>query len=205
MSPLYKNIILASASPQRKELLAQIIPQDDFMVIASDVSEEILPGEDAESHTIRLAEEKARDVIARKKIGGRSLVIGADTIVSLDNEIIGQPKDNADAKRILKKLSRRCHTVITGVAIILTEENRIIKFAVKSKVWFKELSREMIEEYINSGEHIGKAGACCIQGLGKNLVERYEGSFTNIVGFPVEEIREALLNFVKGTVKTHTI
>jgi len=189
---MYKNIILASASPQRKELLAQIIPETDFTVIGSNVSEEILSGEDAAIYSIRLAEEKAMDVITQKKIAGRSLVIGADTIVSLDNEIIGQPKDNADAKRILKKLSNRWHTVITGVAIV--KEGKMIKFAVKSKVLLKKLSDEMIEEYINSGEHIGKAGACCIQGLGKNLVERYEGSFTNIVGFPVEEIKEALSN-----------
>ena len=189
---MYKNIILASASPQRKELLAQIIPETDFTVIGSNVSEEILSGEDAAIYSIRLAEEKAMDVITQKKIAGRSLVIGADTIVSLDNEIIGQPKDNADAKRILKKLSNRWHTVITGVAIV--KEGKMIKFAVKSKVLLKKLSDEMIEEYINSGEHIGKAGACCIQGLGKNLVERYESSFTNIVGFPVEEIKEALSN-----------
>ena len=189
---MYKNIILASKSPRRKELLAQIIPRNDFTVIGSNISEEILPGEDAESYSIRIAEEKARDVITRKKIGNSSVVIGADTIVSLDDEIIGQPKDNADAKRILKKLSKREHTVITGVAIV--KGSKRIKFAVKSKVLLKELSDKMIEDYINSGEHIGKAGACCIQGLGKNLVERYEGSFTNIVGFPVEEIREALLN-----------
>ena len=188
---MYKNIILASSSPRRKELLAQIIPQDNFVVIASNVSEEILSGEDAESYAIRLAEEKARDVI--EKIGGTSTVIGADTIVSLDNEIIGQPKDNADANRILEKLSNRWHTVITGVAIV--KEDRSIKFAVKSKVLLKKLNKKIIEEYINSGEHVGKAGACCIQGLGKNLVARYEGSFTNIVGFPVQEIREALVNW----------
>jgi len=123
-------------------------------------------------------------------IGNSSVVIGADTVVSLDNEIIRQPKDNADAERILKKLSQRCHTVITGVVII--KEGREIKFAVKSQVQLKKLSNEMIEDYINSGEPLGKAGACCIQGLGKNLVERYEGSFTNIVGLPIEKLQEVL-------------
>jgi septum formation protein len=182
------KVILASSSPRRKELLAQIIP--DFAVIGSNISEDILPGEDAEGYAIRLAEEKARNVI--EKIGGASTVIGADTIVSLDNEIIGQPKDDADAKSILKKLSGRWHTVYTGVAIV--KETEAIKFAVKSKVLLKKLSDEMIEEYIEQGEHIGKAGACCIQGKGKDLVSRYEGSFTNIVGFPVEEIRKALVN-----------
>ncbi|MEK9150452.1 MAG: Maf family protein [Candidatus Desantisbacteria bacterium] len=189
---MYKNIILASSSPRRKELLAQIIPQDNFIVIGSNISEDILPDEEAKVYAIRLAEEKARDVITQKKIGDRSLIIGADTIVSLDNEIIGQPKDNADAKRILEKLSRTCHTVITGVALILTGENRIIRFAVESKVWMKELSPEIIEEYVASGEPMGKAGACSIQGRGGDLIEKYEGSFTNIVGFPVEEIQEAL-------------
>ena len=191
---MYKNIILASKSPRRKELFAQIIPETDFIVIGSDVSEEILPGEDAESYSIRIAEEKARDVIARhkEKIEEASLVIGADTIVSLDNEIIGQPKDNTDAKRILKKLSKRCHTVITGVVIILTGGNPAIKFAVRSKVWFKELSCEIIEEYVNSLEPMGKAGAYAIQGGGRDLIERYEGSYSNIVGLPVEEIREVL-------------
>ncbi|MBU2600537.1 Maf family protein [bacterium] len=117
---MYKNIILASKSPRRKELLAQIIPETDFIVIGSDISEEIFPGEDAESYSIRIAEEKARNIIVRHQemIGNSSVVIGADTVVSLDNEIIRQPKDNADAKRILKKLSQRCHTVITGVVII---------------------------------------------------------------------------------------
>ncbi|MDI6752639.1 MAG: Maf family protein [bacterium] len=191
---VHKDIILASSSPRRKELLSQITP--NFIVIGSDVSEKVLPGEDAEVCAIRLAEEKARNVI--EKIGDRYIVIGADTIVSLDNEIIGQPKDKADAKRILEKLSKTCHTVITGVAIILTDENRIIRFAVKSKVWMKELSPEIIEKYIASGEPMGKAGACSIQGRGGDLIEKYEGSFTNIVGFPVEEIREALAKICKG-------
>ncbi len=186
--------ILASNSPRRKELLSEIIPSEKFTVIGSSIQEKMRQGEDAESFSMRVAEEKARDVIRRQagRISGVSVVIGADTVILFDDEIIGQPRDRGDAVRILRRLSGHCHEVITGVALLLVKENRSIRFAVRSRVWMQKLSDEIIEEYTKSGEPMDKAGAYAIQGTGRNLIEKFEGSYTNIVGLPIDELRETL-------------
>jgi septum formation protein len=198
-----KKIVLASSSPRRKELLSKIIPEHEFIVIESNIQEKILEGENAESFCMRIAEEKARDVIKKHKgdISDKAIVIGADTVILFDNEIIGQPKDKNDAKKILEKLSGKKHEVITGIAIISVNENKIIKFTVKSTVWIKKLSDEEILEYINSDEPMDKAGAYAIQGLGKNLIEKFEGSYTNIIGLPIDELRQALYSFLEESLK----
>ncbi len=188
------KVILASNSPRRKELLSRILPLEQFVIIGSNIQEKVKEDESAESFSTRMAEEKARDV-ARKHVDGienASVVIGADTVVLLEEEIIGQPSDRDDAIRILRRLSGHSHEVITGVAIFLVEENRTIEFAVRSEVWMKELSDETIEKYVESGEPMDKAGAYAIQGVGRDLIEKFEGSLTNIIGLPVEELREVL-------------
>ena len=187
-------MVLASNSPRRKELLSKIFSEDEFITIGSDIQEKILRGEDAESYCLRIAEAKARDVIKKheKKIGEAVIVISADTVISLKKEIIGQPKNRNDAKEILEKLSGKRHEVITGVVVILIKEDCPIKFAVKSQVWMKKLSERRILEYIESNEPMGKAGAYAIQGLGRKLIKKFQGSYPNIIGLPIEELQDTL-------------
>ncbi len=189
------RVILASNSPRRKELLAEIVPRKKIIVIGSNVKEKVKQGEDAVSFSLRMAKEKARDVIKKRadKMQNVSVVIGADTIVVFDNEIIGQPMCRDNAVCILRKLSGQCHEVITGVAVFVVKKNKFITFTVKSTVWMHKLSDEMIEKYVASGEPMDKAGAYAIQGMGKLLIKRFEGSYTNIIGLPVDELRAVLL------------
>jgi septum formation protein len=189
------RVILASNSPRRKELLAEIVPRKNIIVIGSNVKEEVKQGEDAVSFSLRMAKEKARDVIKKRAdiMQNVSVVIGADTIAVFDNKIIGQPICRDNAVSILRKLSGRCHEVITGVAIFMVKKNKFITFTVKSTVWMHKLSDEMIEKYVASGEPMDKAGAYAIQGMGKILIKRFEGSYTNIIGLPVDELRAVLL------------
>jgi septum formation protein len=185
MNPVQpKPIILASRSPRRIELLQQITP--DFQVIPSSVEEIMQPDRTPEENAIALAQAKAEEV-ARQHAG--HLVIGADTIVVLDGEIIGKPEDKEDAHRILKRLSGREHQVITGVAVI---NSRPVQAATISRVTIKSLSDETIETYIATGEPMDKAGAYAIQGKGASLVESYSGSFSNIVGLPMETLKVLL-------------
>ncbi|KPL13055.1 hypothetical protein AMJ74_05780 [candidate division WOR_3 bacterium SM1_77] len=186
-----KKILLASRSPRRAELLRRVFPSERIIVIGSDISENRRKDERAEAFCRRIAKEKAASVW-RKYEGQRSrvvAVVGADTVIRFKQEVIGQPKDGADAMRILNKLSGHCHEVITGVAVLFPAFARFKTFIVKSKVWMHKLGMETIEDYIATGEPLDKAGAYAIQGRGRSLVERYEGSYTNIVGLPVEELR----------------
>lgn len=189
------RVILASNSPRRKELLAEIVPRKKIIVIGSNVKEKVKQGEDAVSFSLRIAKEKARDVIKKRAVTMQnvSVVIGADTIAVFDNKIIGQPICRDHAVSILRKLSGRCHEVITGVAIFVVKKNKFITFTVKSTVWMHKLSDETIEKYVASGEPMDKAGAYAIQGMGKILIKRFEGSYTNIIGLPVDELRAVLL------------
>lgn len=178
------KIILASQSPRRIELLKQITP--DFEVIPSDIEEIFDPKRTPRDNAIALAVEKAQWVARNHK---DCFVIGADTIVVLDGEIIGKPTDPNDAHRILKRLGGREHQVITGIAVINTS---IFKDAVTSTVAIKPLSNEEIIRYIDTGEPLDKAGAYAIQGKGAFMINSYRGSYTNIVGFPVETVRDLL-------------
>ncbi len=189
------RVILASNSPRRKELLAEIVPRKKIIVIGSNVKEKVKQGEDAVSFSLRMAKEKARDVIKKRadKMQNVSVVIGADTIAVFDNKIIGQPICRDNAVSILRKLSGRCHEIITGVAVFVVKKNKFITFTVKSTVWMHKLSDEIIEKYVASGEPMDKAGAYAIQGMGKLLIKRFEGSYTNIIGLPVDELRAVLL------------
>jgi septum formation protein len=182
-----KGIILASASPRRMELLASagIV----FDVSAGNVPEEPLPGEVPQDHVIRLAREKACDVAAR--VDGR-IFVGADTIVVCDGEIMGKPKDEADAERMLRKLSGVPHEVITGFAVYDRGRGDMLCAAVTTRVYFKRLRDEEIRAYIATGCPMDKAGAYAIQGGAAHMVERIEGSYTNVVGLPLCEVVEAL-------------
>ena len=181
------DIILASASPRRAELLASAGIQ--FRVVSGDIAEDALPAELPLDHVLRLGREKALDVARR--VPGR-FFIGADTVVVCSGEIMGKPKDAADAERMLAKLAGVEHEVITGFAVHDRERQETISEAVVTQVRFKQLSMEEIRAYIATGCPFDKAGAYAIQGGAAYMVERIEGSYTNVVGLPLCEVVEAL-------------
>ncbi len=183
------KIILASASPRRKELLRQV--GFDFEVIPSRAEEHEITGESPQEHVIRLSLEKAREVSTRDDIDGR-WVIGSDTIVLRDEQILGKPENDEEAARMLRSLSGRTHQVLSGYAILdrRTGENR--SAAVTTRVSFRSLTDAEISGYIASGEPADKAGAYAIQGLGAFMVSRIEGSYSNVVGLPLCEVVQAL-------------
>jgi septum formation protein len=170
-------LLLASRSPRRSELLRNAgIP---FEVIVADVDETIAEGEVPEEYAQRVAEEKAMAV----KAGPGDVVLGADTIVVIDDQILGKPADAADAERMLRLLQGRRHDVITGICIRKTDE--VVRDWAATKVWFTVMSDDEIREYVASGEPTDKAGAYAIQGLASKFIERIDGSYANVVGLPV--------------------
>jgi septum formation protein len=189
-----KKLILASKSPRRLHLLGSIVPEDRIVVIESNIEEKPEPGENAETYCKRVAQKKAA-VVWKTYEGAKddiAAVIGADTVIWFENRIIGQPKNAADAMHILMELSGNVHEVITGVAVIKSSRARMEVFGVRSKVWMHEYEEETIKDYIVTGEPMDKAGAYGIQGRGRILVAKYEGSYSNIVGLPVEELKQVL-------------
>ena len=194
------DIVLASGSPRRKELLER--EGVEFTVRVSEVDESLEPDllRQPEEAAKKLAERKARAVLEEmlnEAYVGTAMVVGADTMVVVDGAIYGKPEDEADARRILGELSGRAHQVITGVSVWLAgapanEEDISIAFrsvAETSHVVFKELDDELIERYIATGEPMDKAGAYGVQGKGgEMLVERVAGDFDNVVGLPVKRL-----------------
>lgn len=188
------KVLLASRSPRRRALIQNILPNERILFTNSTVPEEHRIGEKPEAYCVRLAKEKVHSAWGQCKSRSTDIgaVVGADTVVLLDDQAIGQPNDPDDAVRILTRLSGRCHEVITGVAVFFTRAKRFNTFAVHSKVWFHDLSAQAIDEYVATGEPLDKAGAYAIQGKGRALVARYEGSYSNIVGLPLDELAEVL-------------
>lgn len=181
------NIILASASPRRKEILENVNVK--FTVVSSDINEVILEDEPPKDTVMRLAFEKCMDVAKQYE---DALVIGADTIVVLDNKVLGKPKDEKNAYEMIKALSNKKHQVITGISLInLSLDKKVIDYVV-SEVTFKKLSDDMIKDYIKTKESLDKAGAYGIQGYGGLLVESISGDYFNIVGLPISRISDLL-------------
>jgi len=176
------KLILASRSPRRSELLRSL--GLDFEVSPSKVDEITDPERSPEQNATNIARDKARWV-ARQNPG--SYVLGADTMVVLDQEIIGQPTDEEDAYRILSKLAGKLHRVITGVVLIAPETEEY-ETVVVSTVTLKSISENEIRSYIETEEPLDKAGAYAIQGEGSFLVESWDGSYSNIVGLPLEAL-----------------
>ncbi len=183
------KIILASASPRRRELLKSI-GVDNFEIAASNIDEEAARTSDSYSLVMHLAEQKARDVAKSHR---NDIVIAADTIVTLDGTPIGKPKDETDAVRILNKLSGRAHKVITGVAVM--SGGKIDVREDVTLVYFRKLMKGEAEWYVSTGEPMDKAGAYGIQGLGGLFIERIEGSYSNVVGLPVCMLADMLRSF----------
>lgn len=179
------SIILASQSPRRQELIGNITP--DFSVIVSEVDEVLPEGILPEDVPAYLAGVKAQAVAADHP---GDVVIGADTVVILDGQVLGKPHDRDDAFRMLQALSGRVHTVITGCAVI--KDGRTTSFSEVTRVEFYPLSDREIEAYIATGEPFDKAGAYGIQGRGSVLVKRIEGDFFNVMGLPVARLKRVL-------------
>ena len=176
------KIVLASQSPRRVELLKEISAQ--FKVSPSSIEEKVDIGLRPEENAKNLARAKAESIALSFP---DCWVIGADTLVTLDNEIFGKPEDEEDAKRILKRLSGREHLVITGVSVVGPKKS--IHKQVTSKVKIKPLTDKEIEDYIATGEPMDKAGAYAIQGKGSFMVRSFSGSKSNIIGLPLDELK----------------
>lgn len=175
--------ILASASPRRKELLAEILPE--FEIIPSCADESVTEPLPPKALVELLATRKALEVANRPENEGK-YVLGSDTVVAYGNEILGKPKDEADAFRMLEMLSGKKHQVYTGVCVCLCKDGKVecMTEADKTDVYFNELSADWIWTYIRGGSPMDKAGAYGIQDGG--LVAKIEGSYSNVVGLPVE-------------------
>lgn len=193
-SPLkIPRLVLASASPRRSALLSQI--GLTFEVRPSDIVEppyNIHPNNSASEVTQKLALLKARAVAQHFD---DALIIGADTLVSLDGELLGKPTDDADAFKMLTRLSGTCHEVVTGVALVDARTQREVVWSETTQVYFRELHRTEIAAYIASGEASDKAGAYGIQERAAAFVRRIEGCYFNVVGLPLASLVERLSNF----------
>jgi septum formation protein len=178
-------LILASASPRRRELLAQA--GFKFTVAAANLNEDLLPDETAAAYVRRLAEEKAQSVWnAHQSLdttGDPLIVLGADTCVVCDGHILGKPADAPDARRMLELLSGRTHAVLTGLAAITA--TKTVRDVEVTQVTFNQLNDREIAQYIASGEPLDKAGAYAIQGYAARWIPRIEGCYFNVVGLPI--------------------
>ena len=180
------KIILASASPRRKELLNQL--GIDFIVDASSIDEVLDLNLELEERLMKLAADKAYPIHQKYP---NDIVIGADTIVYYNGEIIGKAKDEEDAKRILTMLSSNRHSVYTAVAVY--NKDQLISFVDKTDVYFKDIS-SMIQDYIDSSQWKGKAGAYGIQDGAKVFVDHIDGDLNNVIGLPLYRVKEVLEN-----------
>ncbi|MEK8131350.1 Maf family protein [Paenibacillus filicis] len=183
-------VILASSSPRRKELLQGL--KLNFQTHPSDEDETVAPGTAPEEFVEILSLRKASSVAARYDQG---LVIGSDTVVVCDGEILGKPQDEQDAYRMLDMLQGRAHWVYTGVAIVEAGGNKQQVAHQKTEVFMKPLDESRIRSYIRSGEPMDKAGSYGIQGLGATLVEKIHGDFFTVVGLPVSLLSDMLEEF----------
>lgn len=188
-----KKIILASASPRRRELLEQA--GLEYEVMPSSVEEQVRfdePGLVVED----LAAKKAEDVAKNVEDG---IVIGADTVVALDGEILGKPKDDEDAFRMLSAMQGKAHTVYTGVSIVVKEnkeKKEVQTFSVGTKVFMYPVEEKEIRAYIATKEPCDKAGAYAIQGRGATFIEKIEGDYNNVVGLPLSRVYREIRKYL---------
>lgn len=184
------KIILASASPRRKELLAKIFPE--FKIIPSKAEDNADVSLPPREKVLCLAKIKADDIFQSHK---DALVIGSDTVVALDGEVLEKPKDKQDARRMLRNLSGRTHSVFTAVAMFYGE--RETAFVEETKVTFEEMTEEEIEEYISTDEPYDKAGAYGIQGQASKFISKIDGDYFNVCGLPVSKLYYKLKKFLE--------
>jgi len=191
------GLVLASASPRRQRFLKELGLR--FDVLVASVDERQLPGESPEDFVQRLAVQKGDGVSVQRP---DAFVLGADTIVVLDGEVLGKPSDCEDAVAMLEKLSGRWHEVWTGFCLCCRSEGVQIVRAVKTKVLFRSLDRDLCTAYALTDEPLDKAGSYGLQGRGGFLVERIEGSYSNVIGLPVAEVVADLIS--SGVIKPIT-
>ena len=182
------NIVLASASPRRKELLSNL--NLDFKIMKSNIEEFVNDKDTPESVAMSLSFQKAIDIA--NKTSENNIVIGADTIVVLDEKILGKPMNEQDAFNTLTQLSGKYHEVITGICVLrLSDNKKIVDYEV-TKVKMREFSESEIRRYIKTTEPMDKAGSYGIQGYGSLLVEKINGDYFNVVGLPVSKLGQIL-------------
>jgi septum formation protein len=179
-------LILASGSPRRAELLRAA--GIEFTIRIADVDEAILPGESPRDYVLRLSRAKAVAVAGEDEI-----VLGADTTVVIEDEIAGKPVDAEDARRMLRALSGKWHEVLTGITLL--RGHKILSDVAVTRVKFCEMSESEIDWYVSTGEPMDKAGAYGIQGYASRFVECIEGSYSNVVGLPVQMVYKTLREF----------
>lgn len=182
-----KTIILASASPRRKQLLKHL--GLDFKVIPSEIEEKLNPRWQPRKQVEALSEQKALAVAVKHK---NAIIIGVDTMVSLNNEVVGKPKDENDAKFILKRLSGKKHTVITAFTLIDTVARKTVTKSVETDIWFRRITEPEIKSYIAKEKPFDKAGAYAMQSLGAVFIERVDGDFLAAVGLPLFSLAKEL-------------
>lgn len=182
-SAVLPPLVLASTSPRRRWLLEKL--GRPFDVIGPDVAEVAHPGELPDVFAQRMADEKAGEVAARRP---EAWILAADTVVARDREALGKPRDAADAVAMLTALAGRAHTVFTGVALRRPGGAIAERVVVGTPVVFRTLARAEIDAYLATGEPFDRAGAYAIQGEGAHLVDRVEGSYTNVIGLPLPEV-----------------
>ena len=182
-----RPVILASASPRRSALLKEAGPAFASMrIMTADVKE----GDDPLENAMRKAEAVA-------ELNPRALVIGADTVIRFEGKTIGKPADLEDAKRILAKLSGRTHDVATGVCVRCVEAGILVRFEEATHVKFRTLTHEIIDKYVQDVNVLDKAGAYAIQEHGEDIIESIDGSLTNVIGLPVERLKETVEYLLK--------
>jgi septum formation protein len=179
------HLILASSSPRRKELLLQV--GLNFTIHSPDIDESVCEFEQVEQYVLRLAKTKAQEVL---KLYPEATIIAADTTLTIDDQIIGKPESKQHAFEIWRLLSGRKHEVLTGICVAKAQQ--LLSAVVRTEVEFQPLSLNDMEEYWETGEPIGKAGAYAIQGIAAKYVTRINGSYSNVVGLPLHETVQLL-------------
>lgn len=180
------RLVLASSSPRRQAFLRDL--GWDFHIEPSNIDESYILGETPEEMALRLAVSKALDVWRRSR---ENWVIGADTIVVIDGTVLGKPADEEEAKRMIRMLQGRTHTVMTGAAVV-RPDGGMLSCVEKTDVTFRSMTEDEAEAYVEQGESMDKAGAYAIQGKGMLLVERVDGCYFNVVGLPLERLSRML-------------
>ena len=186
---LKEKLVLASKSPRRAEILRAV--GWEFEAIAANIDETRMASEDAVSYVKRLAQTKAETVA--QLISDEALVLGADTVVVIDGEILGQPGDDSNARRMLKLLSGKWHEVVTGVALLRAGQTPQLSIDHETtRVRFCEMTADEIDWYVSTGEPSDKAGAYAIQGRGAVFIQEIQGDYFNIVGLPIRLLYELM-------------
>lgn len=182
------TLVLASGSPRRRDLLTEIGAR--FEIVLRPIDERCRPDEAPRAYARRMAVEKAQAVRAARP---GTWLLAADTVVEIDDHILGKPEDAIEARSMLSRLSGRVHRVLTAVTLVGPDETAHLDEVVTSQVRFRPMSAQEIDAYVDTGEPLDKAGAYAVQGLGGQFVESVDGSYSAVVGLPMEVVRAALV------------